>query len=1053
MEGILNFEQNLDVGLLDRVVGTLFTGAGDDQARAQKIITQFQDHPDAWQRADYIIENSTSSNTKFIALGIMEKLISTRWNALPREQCEGIKNYVVSIIIKASSEEGTMRKERMLLNKMNLLLVKILKQEWPRNWPSFIPDVVGASRTNVTLCENNMVILKLLSEEIFDFSADQMTTVKAKAMKTQLQGEFSEIFQLCTEVLEKAQKGSLIVATLEALLRFLRWIPLGYIFETSLVPTLTQRFLAVPAFRNAALKCITEVCGLEMQAEYRPAFVQIFTQAMDSLAGMLPMSSALDLNEAFRSSGAEEQRFLQNLALFFATSLGTHVRLFEAHVGQERLLLAHMYLLKLSLVEDREMFKVCLEYWARFVSDLYNEYPAALLLSQSGSRRVLYGEVLSNLRVVMIERMVKPEEVLVVEDENGEVVREYVKETDTLQLYSSMHEVLVFLTHLDYADTETIMTEKLSRQFDGSEWSWANLNRLCWAIGSISGAMNEEVEKHFLVNVIRDLLGLCELKRGKDNKAIIAANIMYVVGQYPRFLNAHWKFLKTVANKLFEFMHETHEGVQDMACDTFIKITKKCRRLFVAAQPGEAQPFLDDMLETMPRIICDLQPGQVHAFYEAMGQLVKALPDPAAQTQAVARLMALPNQSWDTIIAAAAQNPAVLQDVDTLKSLSNILRTNVAACRTAGPAFVSQVSRVYMDMLSLYRAVSGLISERIGAEGAGATKTLQVKAMRTVKKDILRLVEAFMADVPDPAAVTENFLPPLFDAILGDYQRNVEQAREAEVLTLTAAIIGQLDLTDMVRPILEAVFAPTLAMISKDFAEYPEHRAAFFRLLQAIIGHAFPALLLLPQGQFKLIVDSLVWAFKHTHHDISETGLRMCWDLLNSFAQADPAVANTFYQAFYLGLLQDVFYVLTDTDHKAGFKLQALILAHLFELASTPGRITVALFDQAHVQAADNTAFVASFVTGLLRTAFPHLQPAQIETFVRGCFDLNRDFAVFRPHLRDFLISLKEFSGDNQELYAEERELELDRKRQAELDAAKRVPGLLKPADRDALSD
>jgi len=30
---------------------------------------------------------------------------------------------------------------------------------------------------------------------------------------------------------------------------------------------------------------------------------------------------------------------------------------------------------------------------------------------------------------------------------------------------------------------------------------------------------------------------------------------MYVVGQYPRFLRAHWKFLKTVVNKLFEFMH------------------------------------------------------------------------------------------------------------------------------------------------------------------------------------------------------------------------------------------------------------------------------------------------------------------------------------------------------------------------------------------------------------------------------------------------------------------------------------------------------------------
>ena len=74
---------------------------------------------------------------------------------------------------------------------------------------------------------------------------------------------------------------------------------------------------------------------------------------------------------------------------------------------------------------------------------------------------------------------------------------------------------------------------------------------------------------------------LFQVKRGKDNKAIIASNIMYIVGQYPRFLRAHWKFLKTVVNKLFEFMHETHDGVQDMACDTFIKIAQKCRRFFV----------------------------------------------------------------------------------------------------------------------------------------------------------------------------------------------------------------------------------------------------------------------------------------------------------------------------------------------------------------------------------------------------------------------------------------------------------------------------------------
>ena len=56
-----------------------------------------------------------------------------------------------------------------------------------------------------------------------------------------------------------------------------------------------------------------------------------------------------------------------------------------------------------------------------------------------------------------------------------------------------MREVLVYLCHLDVVDTENIMTDKLQKQMDGSEWSWHNLNTLCWAIGSISGAMSEQM--------------------------------------------------------------------------------------------------------------------------------------------------------------------------------------------------------------------------------------------------------------------------------------------------------------------------------------------------------------------------------------------------------------------------------------------------------------------------------------------------------------------------------------------------------------------------------
>jgi exportin-1 len=50
------------------------------------------------------------------------------------------------------------------------------------------------------------------------------------------------------------------MVTLETLLRFLNWIPLGYIFETKLTTTLIYKFLNVPMFRNVTLKCLNEIC-------------------------------------------------------------------------------------------------------------------------------------------------------------------------------------------------------------------------------------------------------------------------------------------------------------------------------------------------------------------------------------------------------------------------------------------------------------------------------------------------------------------------------------------------------------------------------------------------------------------------------------------------------------------------------------------------------------------------------------------------------------------------------------------------------------------------
>lgn len=141
----------------------------------------------------------------------------------------------------------------------------------------------------------------------------------------------------------------------------------------------------------------------------------------------------------------------------------------------------------------------------------------------------------------------------------------------------------------------------------------------------------------------------------------------------------------------------------------------------------------------------------------------------------------------------------------------------------------------------------------------------KVRGLRTIKKEILKLIETYVDKAEDLQAVRAQMVPPLLDSVLVDYNRNVPGARDAEVLKAMSTIITKLavcdcfivntpsflecELTlqqalmeDQVPTIMENVFECTLEMINKDFSEFPEHRVEFFNLLRAINLHCFPGM-------------------------------------------------------------------------------------------------------------------------------------------------------------------------------------------------------------------
>ena len=212
-------------------------------------------------------------------------------------------------------------------------------------------------------------------------------------------------------------------------------------------------------------------------------------------------------------------------------------------------------------------------------------------------------------------------------------------------------------------------------------------------------------------------------------------------------------------------MHETHDSVQDMACDTFIKISQKCRRHFVTLQPGEPAPFIDEILNNIENIICHLQPQQVHTFYEAVGCMIAAQSDEQI-LELIKKYMALPNTIWHDLIKQAEMNIDILKDQGAVKQLANILKTNIRACKSLGHWYVVQLNAIFLDMLNVYRTMSLNITTAISSNGESITNQPLIRSMRTVKKETLKLIGSWISQSANNTLVLNSFISPLLESVL-----------------------------------------------------------------------------------------------------------------------------------------------------------------------------------------------------------------------------------------------------------------------------------------------
>lgn len=195
---------------------------------------------------------------------------------------------------------------------------------------------------------------------------------------------------------------------------------------------------------------------------------------------------------------------------------------------------------------------------------------------------------------------------------------------------------------------------------------------------------------------------------------------------------------------------------------------------FFQIQAGESQAFINEILQNLNNIICDLSQQQVHVFYEAIGLIICQI-EYAAQEQLIKKLMALPNNIWTDTIQQATQVKQYrkfcihncfyrsrtfflmprffviwLTFWKQMLPLVNQLELHFFhkyLCLNSLTAnkIKFQLKRIQSDMLNVYQIISGNLSKAVNEHGEQVLRQPLIKTMRVIKREILTLLSTWIA--------------------------------------------------------------------------------------------------------------------------------------------------------------------------------------------------------------------------------------------------------------------------------------------------------------------
>ncbi|KAL8281218.1 hypothetical protein RQP46_006252 [Phenoliferia psychrophenolica] len=1130
------------VPFLDELCNACLSDTTVRRQEAERILLEFQGLDDTWLKIPAILSETTNDQTRFFALQVLEKLVRNRWASIGPDQRKSVRDFVAGTIGSCSANRQVLAANRSYLRKLNGLLIQILQVDWPHEWPTFIDDLLASSSTDQATCENNLEILRLLSEAMYEHWEQNISAHRSDRMRNHLMLHLNSVIPLLATLLGGIHQLSpgqdsldlgLIKAAVDTMTAFLVWIESDSLFQTG-IPEALVVCLKYPKLALSAMGALSLTATLFSQDMINPddsrdrvidlarAVMSAVEEMLGSQGGPAPQAYA-----AWRETvGDDEANALASLLINIATD-GIFWDEWRDH--QPLLQRQNEYFFQIGLHEDDAVMKMIFDcHWHRLLEVVGHDRDRLLLpredivlligFSHNG-RALLPNEGSPDLRelvekrqwmkpffdgmvTVAFERMVAPseEQIGYTNSIHDEPTRELLVESEQLSLHATMRDAVVIHSHLFFFDSMALLHQKLV-EFTGPTLPRAKFSRFIWVVGALATRLLVELqlpsfikrailqeahvhpsplpEEQWFVGVVQALGALRERCPAPEEQLFLDTEIVFLLGRYPKCLDVHRDLLELLLGKIFAILDgppDTPTEAISMATDTLEIISYYNREALSRNEEGEMSLTEQLLVEQRTKVTTKYSNNLVvlSSVYGSFGAAIRALWWVEEGRRLLGILFQDINPEFQRWMDEVAKSPSAIARPEAYQFFYKALRLNISVCGSLKGGFAPQMDILSPFLPILYDSISSYIASAAQQGGVVVAGHSTVRWLRRVRCKLILLCVIHGVGIgidsrTDPSVALESFhpsierfgketVPALANVVLTDWMSSPPELREVEAMDLVDQSLNNLGAIlplEMLHSVIDMIVDSMIAYIdSGDYILYSEIRRSQYFVME---------MEQLPRVQQERILKIALSGMKVFNRDVAKNALgeplpsnQMSYHFFANYPPSilvptafeprrAPPPKNTEFLSFAVEpMLDSVWEIMTDAEHKNTFENQAPVVARIFTvMAESPRQVLDA---SQYGPGESNRGWIERWFHSALIRSFPHLAENQstCEELFQTLWELPRtstaDEDAFGVVLRDFFLDLAQFrqAGNNKALFTKREETQ----DQQEAAVRERIPSL-----------